>query len=544
MRRFFVFIFIFLGPLALVFGQTDPTRILDRILHNPEYANESEVIRKMRYENEEDDKILKFLEKNFAEPRRKTTKELLKEGVPVSVQAGSSKNSYPSVSTSCNVNDIGVELGNFGSWQGQTSTWNTSGGCTLLPWTPVPLPQAGRITLVPTPTADPCADASGFPILLPSPSGGAYSVKLGNNLTGAESERIIHQFTVQPQDVNFIYHYAMVFDEPGHLPSESPFFEIIILDQTGDTIPCSFKRFTAVSGIPGFQASSNPVGCGGMSPTVTYKPWTLGGVDLSNYIGQSVTLICTTGDCALCGHMGYAYVDFSCGGTPLSAGCAGSPTNLCAPGDPGTTYLWSTGGTTACINVTPNPGDTYSVSVNSPSGCNFNAQFAAGNSNVQALFTYSLSVNTVNFTNLSTGSTVYNWNFGDGSFSSQQDPVHTYAAPGTYSACLTAGIPGCSSISCKSITITTVGLDELDLFSSVSVFPNPASDELTIDFQGTNFVDAEISLSNVVGKKIFYTKTQARGKQIFNISKFPEGIYFIRIDTNAGSVTKKIVLSR
>ena len=45
---------------------------------------------------------------------------------------------------------------------------------------------------------------------------------------------------------------------------------------------------------------------------------------------------------------------------------------------------------------------------------------------------------TVTFTNNSTNSTSYMWDFGDGSTSTDKDPVHTYAAEGDYTVTLTA----------------------------------------------------------------------------------------------------------
>jgi PKD repeat protein/subtilisin-like proprotein convertase family protein len=54
----------------------------------------------------------------------------------------------------------------------------------------------------------------------------------------------------------------------------------------------------------------------------------------------------------------------------------------------------------------------------------------------------------VNFTNLSENSTTYNWDFGDGNTSTQENPTHTYAESGNYTVTLTA------SNNCGSITMT------------------------------------------------------------------------------------------
>lgn len=59
--------------------------------------------------------------------------------------------------------------------------------------------------------------------------------------------------------------------------------------------------------------------------------------------------------------------------------------------------------------------------------------------------------NAVSFTNLSSGATGYQWDFGDGNGSTAASPTHTYAAPGTYTVTLTATDPE----SCNGLDIAT-----------------------------------------------------------------------------------------
>ena len=118
--------------------------------------------------------------------------------------------------------NLDFENGNFTNWTCQTGVNN---GYPASGWGGT-APVANRHTIV-TGGADPYG---GFPML--APNGGAYSVKLGNDDINYEAEQLIYTFTVQPQDTNFIYKYAVVLEDPGtsHLLSEKPYFELKILD--------------------------------------------------------------------------------------------------------------------------------------------------------------------------------------------------------------------------------------------------------------------------------------------------------------------------
>ncbi len=130
--------------------------------------------------------------------------------------------------------------------------------------------------------------------------------------------------------------------------------------------------------------------------------------------------------------------------------CAGQTTTLTANATPvGVTYLWAPGGaTTASINVSPAATTTYLVTVTAPGGC---TDTASGT--VTVITNPTANFNAANvcdgvamqFNNTSVPTTAgWAWNFGDGNTSTQQNPTHTYAGPGTYNVKLvmTAG-SGC-----------------------------------------------------------------------------------------------------
>lgn len=118
-------------------------------------------------------------------------------------------------------------------------------------------------------------------------------------------------------------------------------------------------------------------------------------------------------------------------------------------------HVYAVSGTyTVCLTATYNDSITFCMD----SICyNVTVTDSAGGSSCDADFTFTTSGNSANFTNTSTGTTDYVWNFGDGNTSSSANPSHTYASSGTYYVCLTASIndsiTNCSDSICYYVTV-------------------------------------------------------------------------------------------
>lgn len=84
-------------------------------------------------------------------------------------------------------------------------------------------------------------------------------------------------------------------------------------------------------------------------------------------------------------------------------------------------------------------------------------------------------------TNLSTGATSYQWNFGDGNTSPEFEPTHQYAAPDTYEVTLNAFNQGCSRASSQTVLVDMISSVRTLAEWGVTVFPNPARDHLRIE---------------------------------------------------------------
>jgi PKD repeat protein len=69
-----------------------------------------------------------------------------------------------------------------------------------------------------------------------------------------------------------------------------------------------------------------------------------------------------------------------------------------------------------------------------------------------AMFNTADSAGTVTFTDMSTNTVSWSWDFGDASGSTSQNPVHSYTVNGTYNVCLIAG--GCDpDTMCSAVTV-------------------------------------------------------------------------------------------
>ncbi len=208
--------------------------------------------------------------------------------------------------------NIDYEQGSFAGWECATATNNGNGSPV---WTPVAA-IANRHTITSGGAVDPYGN---FPVV--APGGGMYSVKLGNNATGAQMERLRYTFQVpvSANNFNLIYRYAVVLNDGGHPANQQPYFEVKVTDSANNTvIPCNNSTYVSNSNLPGFTQVPG-------SPAIWYKPWTAASMRLAGLAGRTLYIEFVTADCSVGGHFGYGYVDLNCGGYAVtSANCNGS----------------------------------------------------------------------------------------------------------------------------------------------------------------------------------------------------------------------------
>ena len=214
----------------------------------------------------------------------------------------------------------------------------------------------------------------GFPLSAP---GGNFSVKVGNN-SDASPSSISKSFVVTNSNPILTYRYAMDILNYPHTTNDAGRIVIDVFDNTNTAIPCAhYEAFYSTSGGPqGFLISTQPQegNLGGeCCYDISYKPWTPLSVDLTPYIGQTVTLKASCNWCIWSVDWAYAYFDFGCTNYQIQQDttCNSFGALLIAPTD-FVSYSWLGPGVVSGQNndsAYVNQPGLYTVNMTSATGC-------------------------------------------------------------------------------------------------------------------------------------------------------------------------------
>jgi hypothetical protein len=120
------------------------------------------------------------------------------------------------------------------------------------------------------------------------------------------------------------------------------------------------------------------------------------------------------------------------------------------------------------------------------------------------------------------------WTFGDGGTSTAIHPMHSYATAGTYEVCLLVSNSNGSDTYCRTITLGTVATDEIRSQAQVTVFPNPASEYLSVNIAGFHPIGASLELVNMQGQWCLASPLTS-GLQTIPLPSLPSGLYIWRV---------------
>lgn len=172
---------------------------------------------------------------------------------------------------------------------------------------------------------------------------------------------------------------------------------------------------------------------------------------------------------------------------------------------------------------------------------------------------FNLNVDSI-ITALATG---YHWSFGDGSSSTLATSSHTYTDDSIYNVCMKIYLAsGDSCIYCHNIGKDSLGnisrdggftinignantpadvSENLVKESNIAVFPNPTNGIFVVT--NTSYKISCIEAYNVLGECILQQMGTFINFQI-DLSNKPNGIYILKIKTEKGILSKKLIISK
>lgn len=199
-------------------------------------------------------------------------------------------------------------------------------------------------------------------------------------------------------------------------------------------------------------------------------------------------------------------------------------------------YFWAADGQTYTTS------GTYTTTLQTAAGCD-------------SLVTLDLTIGAIDNTTstnvytitASQSNATYQWidcTNGNAPITGETNQAFTATANGDYAVIITDG--SCSDTS-ACVTISTIGLNELNLSSEIEIFPNPASGEYNIVINGIPTGVSELTITDASGK-IIETKslTLSSGENTvpMNANKLENGIYFVTISTDNKTFTERIAVIR
>ncbi len=210
------------------------------------------------------------------------------------------------------------------------------------------------------------------------------------------------------------------------------------------------------------------------------------------------------------------------------------------------------------IEVIKNTGcfpDTTYTKVNT--NYNTSRSNTANNANITPVFlTADFNANTltgiwpvqVEFNDLSSGEPdIWQWNFGDGNTSIEQNPSHTYNNSGVY----TVSLAICNGDVCDTISknnyieVLPNGIVEIGLELSAKIYPNPNDGIFNLEINDKSMHNLELHIYSSIGAEVYIDMFKSQGKTLkqLNLQSLSKGIYFLHLNDDKGIIYKeKIVI--
>ena len=132
----------------------------------------------------------------------------------------------------------------------------------------------------------------------------------------------------------------------------------------------------------------------------------------------------------------------------------------------------------------------------------------------------------------------WNWSFGDGGTSTQQNPTHVYTAEGSYTVSLTVSNGTTQNTMTKEAYIRTgiYGVPEAVWEKGVSIYPNPIGDQFNIN--------SEVKINSLklydLNGRTWLEQAVDANKLLICLPELGKGYYILQLVTEKGTMQRKL----
>lgn len=197
-------------------------------------------------------------------------------------------------------------------------------------------------------------------------------------------------------------------------------------------------------------------------------------------------------------------------------------------------FLWSNNETTE--DLTNISAGSYDLIITDDNDCPLTESYAISEpAEIQAAFdvardTVYISLGGVLLlNNTSSGGDSYYWDFGDGNFSTIENPVHTYYEAGNYTITLQVSNGVCGKIAKYQVVVLAAPEDATEPGNDYYVELIRINEQYYLDISLEERRDVQVVVYNSLGQEIYKTAVNMKeGKTLIDLQGHSAGVYMLR----------------
>lgn len=230
---------------------------------------------------------------------------------------------------------------------------------------------------------------------------------------------------------------------------------------------------------------------------------------------------------------------------PSPAPMLGADTAICGnsfqlnPGNVFSSYRWIDGSQGTTLTITQS--GLYWVEVEDGTECTRRDSIQVGLfGQPNAQFSSQIEGLRVAFNNQSDDAAQVNWDFGDGTSSTQSEPTHIYSTSGAYTVTLTVQNPCGTDMFVQQVSVGPASRD-LAWPEALRLYPNPTRDVVYIDWADARPGRYLVQVVDALGQVVKRGELLGGGRLSLSVGELPVGYYYCQVITPKGTWTRPLL---